>query len=40
MLATGSFPHAPDAGINNAHELDGTPLIRVKPYDKFERIAV
>lgn len=27
------------AVINNAHELDGTPLIRVKPYDKFERIA-
>jgi integrase len=27
------------AVINNAHELIGTPLIRVKPYDKFERIA-
>ncbi|MEL7082712.1 MAG: hypothetical protein AAGK82_15070 [Pseudomonadota bacterium] len=27
------------AVINNAHELEGTPLIRVKPYDKFERIA-
>ncbi len=27
------------AVINNAHELDGTPLIRVKPYDRFERIA-
>lgn len=27
------------AVINSAHELDGTPLIRVKPYDKFERIA-
>lgn len=27
------------AVINNAHEMDGTPLIRVKPYDKFERIA-
>ena len=27
------------AVINNAHEQDGTPPIRVKPYDKFERIA-
>lgn len=27
------------AVINNAHELEGTQLIRVKPYDKFERIA-
>jgi integrase len=27
------------AVINNAHELKGTPLIRVKRYDKFERIA-
>ena len=27
------------AVINNAHELEGTPLIRVKAYDKFERIA-
>ena len=27
------------AVINNAHELIGTPLIRVKPYDRFERIA-
>ena len=27
------------AVINNAHELEGTPLIRVKTYDKFERIA-
>lgn len=27
------------AVINNAHELESTPLIRVKPYDKFERIA-
>ena len=27
------------AVINNPHELEGTPLIRVKPYDKFERIA-
>ena len=27
------------AVINYAHELHGTPLIRVKPYDKFERIA-
>jgi integrase len=27
------------AVINNAHELEGTPLIRVKSYDKFERIA-
>ena len=27
------------AVINNAHEFEGTPLIRVKPFDKFERIA-
>ncbi|WP_282158842.1 site-specific integrase [Shimia thalassica] len=27
------------AVINYAHEFKGTPLIRVKPYDKFERIA-
>lgn len=27
------------AAINNAHELIGTPLLRVKPYDQFERIA-
>lgn len=27
------------AVINNAHELERTPLIRVKAYDKFERIA-
>lgn len=27
------------AVINNAHQLLGTPLIRVKPYDKFERIS-
>ncbi|MCA0206027.1 MAG: tyrosine-type recombinase/integrase [Proteobacteria bacterium] len=27
------------AVINNAHELKGTPLLRVKRYDKFERIA-
>ncbi|MCW8843193.1 MAG: tyrosine-type recombinase/integrase, partial [Rhodobacteraceae bacterium] len=27
------------AVINNAHEFKGTPLLRVKRYDKFERIA-
>lgn len=27
------------AVINNAHELKGTPLLRVKRFDKFERIA-
>lgn len=27
------------AVINNAHEVKGTPLLRVKRYDKFERIA-
>lgn len=27
------------AVINNAHELKGTPLLRVRRFDKFERIA-